>query len=462
MERRIVVVAAMALSLVLSFTSRAEPLPQAEVDKFVRPLVDGEACAGVVVALVEAGEARVFGYGRKSLNGADASPPDGKTVFEIGSATKTFTGLLLADMVARGEVKLDDPVQKYLPDSVKVPQAGDTPITLLHLATHMSGLPRMPDNMAPKDPLNPYADYTEKQLYEFLSRCKPAREPGEAFEYSNFGAALLGHALARRSGKGYEELVVERVSKPLGMAETRVALTPEMRKRLAPGYNADLTPAKNWDLAVFAPAGALRSTADDMARYVVANADPKRGGELAGAIVASHAVQGRADVNNDIALCWHVSANKSLPFVWHNGQTGGYHSFVGFVPGKDLGVVVLANTASGLPDQVGAALLRRMAGLPAKPPVVAAPAKIDAKKLGDYVGEYALSPAFKITVTREGDRLMARATGQQNFRIFPVGEDEFAYRVVDARITFRRGPDGKVNEMVLHQNGQDLPGKKTK
>ena len=215
------------------------PLPREAIDLYVRPLVDGEYCQAVVLG-------RVFGYGKKSAQ--DEARPDGDTVFEIGSATKVFTALLLVDMVRRGEVSLDDPVQKFLPDDVKVPKKGEQPITLDHLASHRSGLPRMPDNFTPKDPANPYADYSVKQMYEFLSRCQPAREAGEAFEYSNLGAGLLGHALARRAGKTYEALVVERICKPLGMSDTAVTLKQPTRSRLAPGHDAAGEPASNWDI----------------------------------------------------------------------------------------------------------------------------------------------------------------------------------------------------------------------
>ena len=434
----------------------AAPLEREEVDRFVRPLVDGEYCQAVVVGLVDERGTRLFGYGAKSP--ADRSAPDGDTVFEIGSVSKVFTSLLLADMVRAGEVALDDPVQKHLPAGVKVPRKGDEPITLAHLASHTSGLPRMPDNMTPKNPANPYADYTARQMYEFLSRCEPARAAGEAVEYSNLGAALLGQVLARRAGKTYEALVLERICAPLNMGETRVALPPPMRKRLAPGHDADGTPAPNWDLGVFAGAGGLRSTGNDMVKFVAANIRPESAGALAEAIRTAQAPRARADAANDVALGWHVQSKDKL--VWHNGQTGGYHSFVGVLPAKGVGVVLLTNGAIPQPDAAAMALLRRMAGQPSEPPALRMPVKLSQKELDAFVGEYALAPAFKLTVTREGDRLMSRATGQGKARIYPSAENEFFYRIVDARITFRRGPGGQVSGLVLHQNGADLPGPK--
>src|SRR6266566_3001093 len=185
---------------------------------------------------------------------------------------KVFTASALADMVARGEVKLDDPVANYLPRAVRMP-VRVRPITLLDLATQSSGLPRLPDNFAPRDSSNPYADYSVQQLYEFLSRYQLPRDPGASYEYSNLGVGLLGHALALRAGMSYEQLVTRRILTHLGMRETAITLTPAMRARLAPGHDVGGNVVPNWDLPTLAGAGALRSTARDMLTFLAANLD---------------------------------------------------------------------------------------------------------------------------------------------------------------------------------------------
>ena len=167
-------------------------------------------------------------------------------------------------MVARGEVALEDPVGRYLPPEGHLPSRNGKEITLLDLATHSSGLPRFPANMNPADNANPFADYTEEQLYAFLSGYVLPRNPGEQYEYSNLGMALLGHALARRSGKPYEALVVDRVLTPLKMRDTRISLTPALQRRFTPGHDASLALQKAWDLPTLAGSGAFRSTARDM------------------------------------------------------------------------------------------------------------------------------------------------------------------------------------------------------
>src|SRR5262249_55292167 len=189
-------------ALALLFTLQ-QPLPS---DSAVRALLasrvqtfpdTGKHGTGIVVGLLDAsGRRRILAVG-----------VDSNGVFEIGSITKTFTATALADMVEHGEVGLDDPVAKYLPDSVHVPTRNGKQITLLDLATQSSGLPRMPSNMTPQDPMNPYADYSVQQMYAFLAGYQLTRDIGASYEYSNLGVGLLGHALALKAGTSYETLV---------------------------------------------------------------------------------------------------------------------------------------------------------------------------------------------------------------------------------------------------------------
>jgi D-alanyl-D-alanine-carboxypeptidase/D-alanyl-D-alanine-endopeptidase len=195
----------------------------------------------------------------------DERPLDAETIVEVGSITKVLTALLLADMVVRGEVALTDPAGKYLPETVKVPDYNGRAITLLDLASYTSGLPRrFPDNLRSSNPLNPYADYTVGQLYDYLAGHVLRSSPGIHFEYSNIGFSLLGHALAHYAGRAYEDLLIERICGPLGLTSTRITLTAEMGSRMAQGYNRGLEPTPAWDLPAFAGAGAVRSTANDL------------------------------------------------------------------------------------------------------------------------------------------------------------------------------------------------------
>lgn len=445
-------------------TADAKSLPsKEEVGAAVGPLIEGEYCRSLVVGLVNEHGARVYGFGRLSAD--DPTTPGGDTVYEIGSITKAFTGVLLAEMVGRGEVALDDPVQKHLPDSVKLtrgpggPGRGK-PITLDHLATHRSGLPRMPGNFAPKDPANPFADYTVEQLHGFVTSHKLAREPGESYEYSNLGYGLLGYVMARSAGADYEQLLIGRVCEPLNMRDTFITLDDARRNRRAPGHDADGNPQPDWDFPTLPAGGALRSTANDMLAFLSAHlemTDPPPDVKLAEAMRLARTPRARADGDNDIGLGWHVNTNRKA--VWHNGHTGGYHSFAAFVPEKKVGVVVLSNTATGHVDAVGSMVLGRMLGEPSVgPPPLRKPVAADPNTFDAYVGEYPLSPFLTLTVTRDGDRLMVQATGQDKFRVYPESEHKFFYKVVDEQITFDPPVDGKCPRLVLHQNGQHLPG----
>jgi CubicO group peptidase (beta-lactamase class C family) len=308
----------------------------------------------MVVGTVEPdGTTSIGAYGDA---GSGSKPLDADSVFEIGSITKAFTGILLAEMVDRGEVKLDDPVSKYLPATVRMPSRGGAQITLLDLTTQTSGLPRMPNNFKPRDPTNPYADYTPEQMFEFLSQYSLTREIGEQFEYSNLGVGLLGQALSRRAGKSYGELVAERILRPLGMTHTGVEFTPWMREHLARGHDQQLKPAANWDLPTFAGAGALRSTMGDMLVFAKANLGwaPNQTPEVARlmkAIAASHERRKPTTMPDmSIAMNWIIRRVGDREIVWHNGGTGGYRTWMGFDKSARTAAVVLTNSAIGNDD----------------------------------------------------------------------------------------------------------------
>jgi CubicO group peptidase (beta-lactamase class C family) len=432
----------------------------ADVRKILADRIDGRhQSVGIVVGLLDSSGRHIVSYGAVAKE--DKRPPNGDTLFEIGSVTKVFTSLLLADAVQRGEVALSDPVAKYLPAEVKVPERGGKKITLADLATHTSGLPRLPSNFMPKDAANPYADYTVQQLYDFLSGYTLTRDIGSKYEYSNFGAGLLGHALARRAGMSYEALVRTRILEPLAMKNTAITLSDALKQRLAAGYGPTGERAANWDLPTLAGAGALRSTANDLLTFLAAELGLVKS-PLAAAMTAQLATRRpTGNPNLEIALGWHVLKTPAgQEIVWHNGGTGGYRSFIGFDRTKQAAVVVLSNmfTAAGV-DDIGRHLLDPASPLlePAKMPKEIA---LDEKTLERYVGRYELVPGIVITVTREGSRLFAQLTSQPRAEIFASGERDFFYKVVDAQITFVADDQGRVTGLVLHQHGADTPGKR--
>src|SRR5450759_4918992 len=318
---------------------------------------------GIVVGVIEPKGRRVVAYG--SLDQGDARPLDGDTIFEIGAVTEVFNSLLLSDMVKRGEVALDDPVTKYLPPGVKVPERGGRRITLEDLSTHTSALPRIPSNLKPANPANPYADYSVERLYEFLSAYKLSHDIGTGFDYSNLGGGLLGHALARRAGMNYETVLRSRIADPLGMSGTRITLSTGMKARLAVGHNAQLAAVPNWDLQALAGAAALRSTANDLLVFLAANLGYSES-PLAPAMAAMREVRRPTTAPGvEMALGWAVTGDG---ITWANGSTAGYRSFAGYRPKSRVGVVALSNTFTdtGLVD-IGMYLLGAPNTL-AKPP----------------------------------------------------------------------------------------------
>jgi CubicO group peptidase (beta-lactamase class C family) len=426
------------------------------VKKAVQDRVDGGKTMGMVIGVVDADGATYFGYGKMAASGDETPGKD--SVFEIGSISKVFTGILLADAVNRGEVKYDDTIETHLPKGVKAPTKDGNSITLEHLSVQNSGLPRMPDNFSPADPTNPYADYTVDQLYEFLGNVKLARGVGEEYEYSNVGVGLLGHMLELATEQSYEELVVSRISEVLGMPDTTITLSDDMGARLAIGHQGEQEVA-NWDLPTFAGAGALRSTAQDMIVFLEANMG-LRESPLLEAMKETHRSRARAGgIVMDIGLGWHIrKMAKGQNVIWHNGGTGGYRTFAGFVHDPPMGVVVLTNSTGAGDDDIGLHMLNEALPMAAFTPrdIV----KVADSILERYVGKYELAPGVRFDVRLRDNQLLVQLTGQPRFPVFPESETNFFLKVVDAQITFNVDDDGNVTSLTLHQNGQNQEAKK--
>ena len=327
-------------------------------DRLVQPYLDNHAIVGMTIGVLHDGKQESFGYGRLSRD--DSRVPDGDTIYEIGSATKVLTGILLADAVVQGQVKLDQPAGDLLPAGVKMPQSGDRAITLQDLSTHVSGLPRLPDNMKFGDPNNPYVDYREEDLYAFLNHYQLARAPGTKSEYSNLAQGLLGHLLSLRAKSTYEDLLRSRITVPLKMSSTTITLDKQSQSRLAPGHRGDGQPAANWDLSVLAGAGGVRSTVNDLLLLAAANLVPPHD-KLGEAIEMAWTVHQKPINAGDasLGLGWHVTPDGTH---WHNGQTGGYHSMLRIDRNTNAGVILLTNTATRDVDPLASDVLRMLSG----------------------------------------------------------------------------------------------------
>jgi serine-type D-Ala-D-Ala carboxypeptidase/endopeptidase len=414
---------------------------------------------GIVVGVIDPHGRRIVAYGAPEKG--DKRPLDGDTLFEIGSITKVFTALLAADMAQRGEVRLDDPIQKYLPPAAKIPERGGKQITLIDLATHTSGLPRMPENFRPKDPNRPYADYTVDALYSFLSSYELRRDIGIKYVYSNLGFGVLGLGLAQRAGMEYEKLVVTRICDPLGMKSTRITLSEPLRQRFAAGHTSDLVTVPEWENTTLAGAGALRSSANDLLTFLAAMMGYTDNPLAAAQKKALSIRRPTGAPFMETGLGWDIDTRGGTEIISKGGATAGHNTFIAYSPKTRVGVVALANTSAGEgTTDIGQHLLdaRYPLWVPESSP--SGERTLEAKVLDGYVGHYQLTPAVVFTVTRESGQLYVQLTNQPRAAVYSKSDTEFFYKVVDARITFETDPQGHANTLILHQGGRDQKAKR--
>jgi D-alanyl-D-alanine-carboxypeptidase/D-alanyl-D-alanine-endopeptidase len=396
----------------------------------LQPLVDAEIASGLVVGLYDAGKIEIYGFGK----GPGGAPPNGNTLFEIGSVTKAYTGLLLADAVQRRQVELDTPVAELLPPGITMPVLDKTSITLRHLALHNSGLPRLPPAIAAHaDAADPYAGYGEDVLYGDLIRTALDAKPGAQVTYSNYGYGLLGFALGRKLGGGYRAVLADRVLEPLSLADTYFTVPSSAQARLAKGTNTDLSPVAPWTFDALAGAGALVSTARDQLKLVDAEIDAAAGskGTLRAAMHLTQEPQLEHTGDNE-GLGWQID---SAGRYWHNGGTGGFRTFVGFDPKTKRGVVILASTATSLIDHISATMYQVLANETVKTPRLAT-----AAELAPLAGTYSLDTTT-LTVVAKGSRLYVDGPGAPRFRLVPISDHEFWIEELQSLAIFEREGD---------------------
>src|SRR5688572_26852104 len=282
-----------------------------EVVDFIQKRIEAEMNPSIVVGIIDKDGKKFYSFGKKKKGGKKVTP---HTVYEIGSISKVFTSVMLADMVVKGEMTTADPIEKYLPASVKIPTYEGQHITLGNLADHTSSLPRLPDNFTPADFNNPYADYSIEQMYSFLSGYELKRPIGSAYEYSNLAVGLLGHILATHASKSYEDLMISSIASPLEMNETKITLTKKMKKNLAKGHHQNI-PVSNWDLPTLAGAGGIRSSVYDMITFLNANLHPENY-KLEQAILLTHMPRHDKAGNIRVGLGWHISESNKGDIIW--------------------------------------------------------------------------------------------------------------------------------------------------
>ncbi|MGC1301478.1 MAG: serine hydrolase domain-containing protein [Caulobacteraceae bacterium] len=431
------------------------PISNAEIEQLLRLRAETQHRAtGMVIGIIRPSGSSVVAYG----------PPDGKavrkmrgdTIFDIASLSKIFTDMLLAEAVVRGEAALDDPLAAYLPPGVAAPKFGDRSITLTDLATHTSGLPLRPINLdALPDATNKYAGYTLDQLYAGLPRYKLAWPPGTQFGYSNVGVALLGQALALRQKTTYAHLLRDRITAPLGLRDTRQGVDAASMDRLARGHDIDLKPIGPTDNGALNPAGGLKSTADDLLRFLGIFLDSSQGELPRAARLMLTIDRPGDDKDTRMALGWRRSVIGRETFYWSNGSGDGSRTFMGFNPARGVAVVALANAASaeGL-DDIGRHVLDPALPVNRTVPPIHHQIGLPEIAMNRLLGTYQYSPDDKFVITRGLTGLIVD-TGQGQFVIYPESSTHFFSKFGDLQYDFSRAVEGPPPSVVLHQDGKD-------
>lgn len=435
----------------------------AEIRQWLRFRIERQGRAtGAVIAVSRPTGRSLIAYGPTDQRRARRLDAD--SIFEIASLSKVFTALVLADFVVRGEAKLEDPLAGYVPQGVKVPDFDGRPITLADLATHTSGLPLRPGNIqgAPDAP-NKYAGYSFAQLYADLPNHTLARPPGSAFVYSNLGVALLGQGLARKAGEPFPQVLRERVTGPLGLADTQFGEAAASAARRAQGHDLDLKPVGTSDDGVLAPAGGLRSTPNDLLRLLELFVSGKGPGELpAAARLMLQADRPGDDAQTRMALGWRKTTTHGETYYWSNGSGDGARAFMGFNPARGIAVVAIADTASGAGlDDIGRRVLAPGQAVDLKairrPREVAIPDAALDRALGAY--EYA--PDDRLEITRGATGLIV-TSGANQLVLAPQSATRFFSKYGgDLVFEFPGAGSAPSRTLVLHQDGKTYVYRRT-
>lgn len=467
-----------AFSLALAASrATAQHVTDEWVEQMAAPLIENRVVDGLSIGYIEGDRFGIVHLGSATRSGKNA---DNLTLYELGSISKVFTGILLADAVLRGQIDLNAPAAVDNAAGIRLPSRDGKPITWLDLSTHRSGLPRLPGNFAPADMKDPYRGYDAKQAAAFVNDYALPRVPGEKQEYSNLGTALLGYLVAQQAGKSYDELLRERITEPLKMTDCAVDRSEAQAKRLAAPHDRVGSVTSPWTFEDLPGAGGIHANMRDMMRLAKAQLEPPAG-PVGEAIEFAWKQQRDADKSGPaMGLGWMIAGDGQTR--WHNGGTGGFHTAIFINRELKAAAIVLCNTSVDQPiDQLAMQIIQKAAGQDVQPPkpedaVAAAdgdddedekdakaddaPAKgagkkavINAKLRGRLVGRYQLAPNFIFDVRDEKGHLMVGITNQPTQEVFPDSPTRWSYRSVDATLEFKLPKSGPARSLVLHQNG---------
>ena len=443
------------------------------VQRVLRERVDDYGqTVGVVAGIIRGINRYVYAHG--TLNRGTIRRVSGMTVFEIGQLSSLYTTAMLSLMVQRGEVNLADEVSAYLPEMVTVPATpAGRPILIEHLATHTSGLPRLPDNLVSSEPDDPMKGYSVERLYAFLDQYAEAQRDGREFPsdfedsegryaYSDLGMGLLGHVLEQAADQSYDDLVRELLGDPLKLANTANASTPSMRTYLATGHDHARRPLPAWSDTTLVGGTGLRSNLLDMMTLVSASMgiiyalpedftedDSTRYHASFDSLIVARNPADEEGVRT--ALGWKVRQDgRGRDIHWLTGRTNGFYAFAAFLKEWRKGVVVLSNSSASVED-IGFHLLS------ARNPLAPPPRKVVHMTEAAYLactGTYAFSPEFTVEITYRDGKIYGQPPGQPRSELVLESSGDFYLEEEDARITFVRDEEGIVDHFLFLQDGK--------
>ncbi|WP_309396039.1 serine hydrolase [Cerasicoccus maritimus] len=446
----------MIFSAILTFCAPALSAQQFEpqrVQDYIDALVDRDLNQSIIVGVLDLSGENYYTAGEVSAT--DARAPKPEDVFEIGAVTQAFTATAASELVVKRQLTWAQPVNAFTPKEVKVPRFMNMPLLLMHLATHTSGLPHNPPNLQPENVNDPFADYSQLDLYIAITVLGMTIPPGQEYQNSMLGYGLLGDVLTLRTNKSFEEVIETYVTRPLALKETSATLDPA---KMVPGHNGKQV-VPNWHWDAMAGGGGLYSSARDLLRFAAANmgmvkldADDKR------ALAMTQNVYIRTSMpNTSVCYGWHMTQKSMQPVYWQSGKTGGYAAFLGFNPNTRTACVILTNSAQQLDDVAFYVLDPEQFPLPKPPPSGIRPVK----QLKKYLGTYKVGPDAELVITNDGGKLYAQIPGQPSYRVYPTGTNEFAYATGDVRIIFN-DQKGKVDTLTMVIGLKKISGRRVK
>jgi CubicO group peptidase (beta-lactamase class C family) len=432
------------------------------VDGMLSPVAKKEKAPGVVVLVAKNGEILYKkGYGLADIG--YKIPAGTTTKFRIGSITKQFIATAILKLQEEGKISVTDKLSKFIPDFPR----GDE-VTIHHLLTHTSGIhsftsrPDFLENAATSITSQKMIDLIRTDTFDF--------NPGDDFEYNNSGFFILGHIIEKVTGKPYGEYLKEALFDPLGMMNTGVHASTLILENEATGYamnNNRFEKALDWDMSRAGGAGSLYSTVEDLYLWneAVFNGKVLKEESMKAAFTSATLNNGKKPNEMDYGYGWAFWNIRDIRFIGHGGGLHGFLSQLSRQPEEKLTVVVLTNCTPAqegkTPDQIANAvaeytLWQKMSNQISYTTDTA----VSKAGLKNYEGRYDYGSAMVLTVTAEADKLYAQMTGQTRFEIFPMGNDEFYWKVVEARIKFLKNEAGEISGAIHYQGGREIEVKK--